>query len=82
VVVDNGGLQFHRCLLLCLAGMLSKGRPRQDADLQQIPEIFRPGRFDTYGSSHQIMHIMIVFAALAHMIGLFRAYEHTHAMPR
>ncbi|KAG6552870.1 hypothetical protein Mapa_005525 [Marchantia paleacea] len=32
----------------------------------RIPERFKPGRFDIVGHSHQIFHVLVVFAALAH----------------
>ena len=36
--------------------------------------------FDTYGSSHQVLHFMVILAGLAHMIGLFRAFNYAHAV--
>jgi adiponectin receptor len=36
-----------------------------------IPEKWYPQRFDFCGSSHQILHIMVILAGLAHMFGLF-----------
>ncbi|KAL8716315.1 MAG: hypothetical protein Q9220_000220 [cf. Caloplaca sp. 1 TL-2023] len=43
----------------------------------RFPERLQPGKFDVWGSSHQIFHILILFAALSHLIGLLRAYEHS-----
>jgi len=44
----------------------------------RIPERWRPGRFDVWGSSHQIFHVLIVLAALAHLRGLTIAAHHAH----
>lgn len=41
-----------------------------------MPERLRPGKFDVWGSSHQIFHILIVLAAMAHLIGLLKAFDH------
>ncbi|KAI4173835.1 MAG: hypothetical protein LQ348_006466 [Seirophora lacunosa] len=43
----------------------------------RVPERFEPGKFDVWGSSHQIFHVLILFAATAHLLGLIRAYEHS-----
>lgn len=44
----------------------------------RIPEKMSPGRFDIYGSSHQILHFMVIFAGLAHMFGLLKAFRYYH----
>ncbi|KAF7954808.1 uncharacterized protein EAE97_000067 [Botrytis byssoidea] len=38
-----------------------------------------PRRHDILGSSHQILHFMVIFAGLAHMAGLLRAFDHIHS---
>lgn len=50
---------------------------------EQIPERWYPRRYDIYGGSHQILHIMVILAGLAHMKGLIRAFDlsHTNASP-
>ena len=45
----------------------------------RLPERLSPRRYDIFGNSHQILHVMVVLAALAHMFGLFRAFDHVHA---
>ncbi|KAI9054322.1 hypothetical protein LZ554_001488 [Drepanopeziza brunnea f. sp. 'monogermtubi'] len=42
----------------------------------RIPERWVPMKCDIYGSSHQIFHVLVVFAGLAHMCGLFGAFEY------
>ncbi|KAK5107856.1 hypothetical protein LTR62_000616 [Meristemomyces frigidus] len=44
----------------------------------RVPERWRPGAFDLYGSSHQIFHVLVVLAASAHLVGLLRAFDHEH----
>lgn len=44
----------------------------------RIPERFAPGKFDFFGSSHQIFHGFVLAAAVTHFIGLCKAYEYWH----
>ncbi|OAG19845.1 Hly-III related protein [Alternaria alternata] len=44
----------------------------------RIPEKWYPYRFDIWGSSHQIMHCLVVCAGIAHLFGLLRAFDHVH----
>jgi len=44
----------------------------------RVPERWRPGRFDIWGSSHQIFHILVVFAAAAHLVDLLKAFDYEH----
>ncbi|KAK5016827.1 hypothetical protein LTR16_003060 [Cryomyces antarcticus] len=44
----------------------------------RVPERFYPGRFDIYGSSHQIFHVLVVLAAAAHLVGLLKAFDYEH----
>lgn len=44
----------------------------------RLPEKRFPRRFDIWGSSHQLLHIFVILAALAHMFGLIRAFRHIH----
>ncbi|KXJ95718.1 hemolysin-III related-domain-containing protein [Microdochium bolleyi] len=42
------------------------------------PERSFPGRFDLWGSSHQLFHILIVFAAASHLAGMAKAFDYHH----
>lgn len=42
----------------------------------QVPEKWYPQTFDYFGASHQILHVMVILARLAHMAGLFRAFDY------
>lgn len=45
----------------------------------RIPEKLRPLKHDMIGSSHQVLHIAVVLAGLAHMFGLMRAFDNLHS---
>lgn len=47
-----------------------------DHDQARVPERLHPGAFDVWGSSHQIFHVLIVLAAMAHLVGLLKAFDH------
>lgn len=42
----------------------------------RIPERWYPGRFDVWGASHQIMHVLVMCGAVSHSLGLVRALEY------
>ncbi|KAH7378547.1 mPR-like GPCR protein [Cadophora sp. MPI-SDFR-AT-0126] len=44
----------------------------------RIPERWSPIKFDIFGNSHQIFHIIVLFAGLAHMFGLLGAFNYVH----
>jgi adiponectin receptor len=44
----------------------------------RIPERFAPGKFDIWGSSHQIFHVLVLLAAAAHLKGLLVAFDSCH----
>ncbi|GJP90476.1 hypothetical protein AnigIFM56816_000310 [Aspergillus niger] len=45
----------------------------------RVPERLRPGHFDLWGSSHQIFHVLVVCAAIAHLTGLLKAFDYRHS---
>ncbi|KAK8054697.1 hypothetical protein PG994_009764 [Apiospora phragmitis] len=45
----------------------------------KIPEKWYPKAFDIFGASHQIMHIMVVFAALAYSQAVLAAFDYRHS---
>lgn len=44
----------------------------------RIPERFSPGMFDYFFSSHQIFHVCVVIAALAHFASISTALDFWH----
>ncbi|KAF9101934.1 hypothetical protein BGX29_005132 [Mortierella sp. GBA35] len=44
----------------------------------RTPERFFPGKFDHFGSSHQIFHIFVLVGVLTHFLGVMKAMEFWH----
>ncbi|KAH7400521.1 hemolysin-III related-domain-containing protein [Phaeosphaeria sp. MPI-PUGE-AT-0046c] len=44
----------------------------------RVPEKWSPGKYDIWGSSHQIFHVLVVLAAATHCVGLVRAFDAQH----
>ena len=40
----------------------------------RFPEKLRPGKFDIWGSSHQIFHLLVVLATCVHLVGVLNAF--------
>ncbi|KAF1932705.1 HlyIII-domain-containing protein [Didymella exigua CBS 183.55] len=45
----------------------------------RVPEKWAPGRFDIWGSSHQVFHVLVVMAAASHLVGLVKAFDYAHS---
>jgi Haemolysin-III related len=54
---------------------------RRDCVCYEFPERFWRRTFDLFGGSHQIMHIMVVGAAVVHFFGLVRDFDHLRGAP-
>ncbi|KAK4444764.1 hypothetical protein QBC34DRAFT_487663 [Podospora aff. communis PSN243] len=50
--------------------------------ISHFPESWRPGKFDIWGSSHQIFHIFVVLSAAVHLYGITSAYKWNYENPR
>ncbi|KAI0179757.1 mPR-like GPCR protein [Hypoxylon sp. FL1284] len=44
----------------------------------RFPESVSPGKFDIYGSSHQIFHVLVVIATAIHLAGVLDAIEYNY----
>ncbi|RAL04421.1 hemolysin III family protein [Aspergillus ibericus CBS 121593] len=44
----------------------------------RIPESLRPGKFDIFGCSHQIFHILVVLATAVQLIGILSAFDYNY----
>jgi adiponectin receptor len=44
----------------------------------RVPEKWSPGKYDIWGSSHQIFHVLVVMAAATHLVGLVKAFDFEH----
>ena len=42
----------------------------------RIPERWYPTTFDIFGSSHQIMHLLVICGAVSHAVGLLKAFDY------
>ncbi|SCU80920.1 LADA_0B10220g1_1 [Lachancea dasiensis] len=45
----------------------------------RFPERLAPGKFDIWGNSHQLFHLLVVVAALCHLRALIGSYELFHS---
>lgn len=50
-----------------------------NTDIAQFPERWFKRTFDIFGASHQWLHIMVIFAGLAHTFGVLSAFDFLHA---
>ncbi|EMD89343.1 hypothetical protein COCC4DRAFT_32116 [Bipolaris maydis ATCC 48331] len=48
----------------------------------RVPEKWSPGKYDIWGSSHQIFHVLVVLAAASHLNGLVQAFDYEHGQRR
>lgn len=48
----------------------------------RVPERWYPKRFDILGSSHQIMHVLVMCGALCYSVGLVKAFEYWQGKAR
>lgn len=46
----------------------------------RVPEKWSPGKYDIWGSSHQIFHVLVVLAAASHLVGLVKAFDYEHGV--
>ncbi len=44
----------------------------------RIPESIKPGRFDLWGCSHQIFHLLVVAATSVHAYGILRTFDYIY----
>lgn len=58
-----------------VAGLASPEVPCPILMFAQVPEKWWPEKFDIIGSSHQILHVMVVLAGLVHL----RAFDFLHS---
>ncbi|PQE17074.1 hemolysin-III channel Izh2 protein [Rutstroemia sp. NJR-2017a BBW] len=78
IAIYGWNLQYHRLSLEWIAAMAGLNFVGALAYSLRIPEKWYPGKFDIYGNSHQILHTMVVLAALAHFAGLVDSFDYLH----
>ncbi|ORX58022.1 HlyIII-domain-containing protein [Hesseltinella vesiculosa] len=45
----------------------------------RIPERWLPGKFNIFGASHQIFHVLVVVALISHYVGVMKAMQFWHS---
>ena len=53
-------------------------KPLTSIPQTRIPECFKPGRFDIFGCSHQIFHVLVVLATAIQLIGILAAFDYNY----
>ncbi|KAI0147766.1 mPR-like GPCR protein [Xylariaceae sp. FL1272] len=48
----------------------------------RFPESRYPGKFDIWGSSHQLFHVLVTLAAVSHLTGILLAFEYSYTNRR
>lgn len=43
--------------------------------ITRFPEKGYPGRFDMWGNSHQLLHVLVVVATFLHFLGILNAFQ-------
>lgn len=62
-------------LELCLGKFANSNKTR-------LPEALKPGKFDIFGCSHQIFHLLVVLATVIHMVAILSAYDYNYTYRR
>lgn len=44
----------------------------------RMPEAWRPGRFDIWGQSHQIFHVLMAVGLTTHFWAFAKAFDYAH----
>jgi adiponectin receptor len=76
VILHGWTLQNERMSLTYFMGLGILNGTGTAIYTARVPERWYPRRFDIYGSSHQIMHVLVVCGALSHTIGLVKAFDY------
>ncbi|KAF8242571.1 hemolysin-III channel protein Izh2 [Wilcoxina mikolae CBS 423.85] len=71
----QSGLPYYlfEGLLLVIGAFFYKAR---------LPESLKPRTFDIWGASHQIFHILVVLAAMVHLVGIGSAFDYNYTHKR
>jgi adiponectin receptor len=81
IVVWGWKAQDYRVSLYYLLGVIAFNATGAIAYATKFPERFWRRTFDLFGGSHQIMHVMVLCAAIVHLFGLVRDFDHLHGAP-
>ncbi|KAL2258021.1 hypothetical protein VTK26DRAFT_8837 [Humicola hyalothermophila] len=70
-MVKQSGIAFY----LAEGGLLALGALVYTT---RFPESLAPGKFDIYGSSHQLFHILVVLATVIHLVAILEAFDYNY----
>ena len=48
------------------------------AEQTRVPEAWRPGRFDLWGHSHQVFHVLMAIGLTVHFSAFAKAFDYYH----
>lgn len=76
-VLLQGGLYILGAFLYAVSTAAATSCSTKTLTLVQVrwPERMFPKRFDIWGSSHQIFHVLILCAAASHLYGMVQAFD-------
>lgn len=57
---------------------IGKSLPTNECLQTRVPESLGPGKFDIFGSSHQIFHVLVVLATTLHLGGILSALDYNY----
>ena len=79
VMINGWEEQNRRMALTYFLGLAALNFSGAVVYAARIPERWFPRRFDIIGSSHQTLHVMVVFSGLCQTMGVFKALEYWQA---
>ncbi|KAJ5287856.1 hemolysin-III channel protein Izh2, partial [Penicillium angulare] len=74
LILIIGAAIYTVCLFVCLLQGLKMLTYRK----MRVPESLNPGKFDIFGSSHQIFHVLVVLATITQFVGISLAFDYKH----
>lgn len=78
IVLYGWEAQNHRVSLHYLLGVLAFNTTGAIVYATKFSERVWRRTFDLFGGSHQIIHVMVLCAAIVHLVGLVRDFGHAH----
>lgn len=79
IVLNGWEVQDQRMSISYFLGLAVLNFTGASIYAARIPERWYPRTFDILGSSHQIMHTLVVCGAFSHSTGLIKAFDFWHA---
>ena len=80
IIIHGWELQNQRMSITYFIGLGLLNGAGTAIYAMRIPERWSPKTFDIYGSSHQIMHVLVAVGALSYATGLLRAFDYWNVL--